>query len=488
MKTTILMLSLWIVTASVYAQNFPKYDNVWILGRTANFGNNNGNFQLQFGNDSLHVVDYERNFNMSTTNTAMSDSLGNLLFYTNGIDIRNRNDAIMESGDTLVPCQLVQDYWVGLPSEQGVMAIPRPNYPNQYWLFASIFDAYPDEYSPLHLYASLIDMSYNNGLGKVIKKSQIILSDTLTQGGLNVVKHANGRDWWIITAQGRADSSNCYYLHLVRPDSIVYMGEQCLGSKRIKDAFTVFSPNGNWFVCTNGANGLDIFTFDRCRGTLKHQESILYTSFNPGTYTVAISPNSRYLYISNAYAGQLYQYDLSATNIESSGQLVWEHVVGQTYHFYYMALAPDGKIYSRVSSYFLDVIDKPDLQGANCNIILDSIVIPHAINSALPHFPHYRLGAEVGSDCDTLVSYQSAGNSEQLKVYPNPAQDLLHIEVQENVPIQYQVSNVVGQVLLKGTMLAKKEISLDVFPTGLYYLLLYKEGILFQSQKIIIQR
>src|SRR5204863_1034021 len=58
-----------------------------------------------------------------------------------------------------------------------------------------------------------------NGLGGVIssQKDIFILSDTLTSCGINAVKHANGRDYWLICHELRSDN---YYRFLVDPYGI----------------------------------------------------------------------------------------------------------------------------------------------------------------------------------------------------------------------------------------------------------------------------
>jgi hypothetical protein len=76
----------------------------------------------------------------------------------------------------------------------------------------------------------------------------------------------------------------------------------------------------------------------------------------------------------------------------------------------------------------LHIIEKPDSLGLACNVIQHGIILPMP-NATVPTPPNYHLGKWVGSACDTLVSYQSAVSSEQVKVYPNPAQDRLTIEI-----------------------------------------------------------
>ncbi|MEO0723602.1 MAG: hypothetical protein AAFZ63_03600, partial [Bacteroidota bacterium] len=55
-----------------------------------------------------------------------------------------------------------------------------------------------------------INSSANDGLGRVELKDQIIFTDTISTR-LSAVKHANGRDWWIV--QGR-HNSNTFHVTL----------------------------------------------------------------------------------------------------------------------------------------------------------------------------------------------------------------------------------------------------------------------------------
>ena len=62
-------------------------------------------------------------------------------------------------------------------------------------------------------------MNLDSGLGGIVenKKNIFIIQDTLTLGRLTGVKHANGRDWWIMIHRYYSDE---YYKLLVTPDKI----------------------------------------------------------------------------------------------------------------------------------------------------------------------------------------------------------------------------------------------------------------------------
>ena len=90
---------------------------------------------------------------------------------------------------------------------------------------------------------------------------------------------------------------------------------------------------------------VEIYDFDRCNGGLSNHRRMHYNANISGG--VAISPNSRYLYVSSYE--HVYQYDLWASDIESTKVTVavydgYQSPFGSK--FFMAQLAPDGKIIS----------------------------------------------------------------------------------------------------------------------------------------------
>ena len=119
----------------------------------------------------------------------------------------------------------------------------------------------------------------------------------------------------------------------------------------------------------------------------------------------AISPNSRWLYLS--LNNGLYKFDLSADPIKPTQELV------ATYEpfndpfptkFLWSFLAPDNKIYivTTSGSRTLHVIHKPDEPGTDCAFEQHGIRLPCHNARSLPTFASYRLGPLDDSSCDTL--------------------------------------------------------------------------------------
>ena len=391
------------------AQDAPRYDANWILG-----GRNTPGVQFVFEKDSLHINSVDKDMVLYLTNTTMSNANGELQFYTNGCYLANANHQVMENGDS-VSLGTFQRYWCddgGSPLSQGVLALPDPGDSSKYYLFchSPIEGTYVEPYLffgdtlggwkdniPRGLSMASIDMKANNGLGKVIEKNTVILNDTLSKGYLHATLHANGRDWWIIIPEF---TSNCYYKLLLTAQGITLHDKQCLGipwNPLDLAGQGGFSPNGETYVRISSGNILSILRFDRCSG---HLYDILdlplpIDSIPLGGAGMAISPNSRYLYTS--VPQYVFQYDLEATDIETSKMLIAEYDGFQNPNptgFDMLQLAPDGKIYMVAggSNYNYHVINQPDLRGVACDLVQHGITFPNVNSSTIPNHPNYRLG------------------------------------------------------------------------------------------------
>ena len=338
-------------------------------------------------------------------NTSQCDAQGNLLFYTNGLFIVNAAQDTMKGGQRINPAEDVQTAFC-----QGVLALPLPESNQVYYLIhlESTFDPTPYAFGQAYrCFYSVIDMKNENGLGEVVKANTIFLKDTLCYGKLTATKHANGRDWWLLIPKW---NSSVYFKFLLTPQGLQSHGTQQLGTKPISGVGqAVFSPNGTKYIRYNAVGSdvgsfLDIFDFDRCTGMLSDPINLHLTT-QVGAPGVAISPNSRYLYVSNGL--WLHQYDLLAANVAASKVLIGTYdgyVSFSPTTFFMLQVAPNGKLYMNSASLAntLHVIHSPDLPGTACRFEQHDLQLPVRNLWSLPNFPYYRLGPLDGSPCDTL--------------------------------------------------------------------------------------
>lgn len=466
-----------------YSVSAQKYDSKWLLGYWADgSGIPYGINELSFSNSTVQLSWKNHKINFATTNTALFDSSGEVLFYTNGVSIWNGDNDTMINGKGLSPSNYTNsmaDH--GLNIAQGVIAVPSPRKKGEYYLFHETLkwtDSYGER--PLEVYYSTIDINLANDLGAVTSKNNMIIVDTLDAGQITACKHANGRDWWILVP---LLSGEGYYRLFLSPSGVQNLGIQITGDYHPTacSSQAVFSPDGTKYArydqgdWTDTLGFLNVFDFDRCTGLLSNKriDTIPHLSNFWGAAGIAISPNSKVVYVNDTY--HMYQYDMTATDLAASKYLIgtydgYQSPFGST--FYQGQLAPDGKIYwsCTYGEDVLHVIDYPDSLGAACSFRQHGIQLLSYNAFGLPNHPNYYLGALVGSGCDTITTTQLITNNLQVHVYPNPTYHYLSIEVpnlQEEVT--FCVENIFGQMIHK-QIINTKNINIDVsnFASGVY--------------------
>jgi hypothetical protein len=429
---TLTILWLWIICSnSVLAQY--GFDHKWVF-TNLNLGGN----ILNFDEDSLSITALGATEGRSREALAcMSDKEGNLLFYTNNCTVYDKNHKVMENGEGLNPGQ-IQAYWCSVnpfanPNDNSVIILPMPGDEQIFQIFHWDYEAFKlvpsgvSQFGPLNLYQTVVDISQNNGIGKVVSKNKLIISDTFSSCALQAVRHANGRDWWVIAPEFEG---NCYYKILLDPSGPHVIDKQCIGSDwgKYGGGSAHFAKNGTNYVRCDIEYGLNIFNFDRCTGQLSNP---IHIPIGPqGMYllnNMTISQSGRFAYYHTLK--EIYQYDLEAQEISSSKTLVatFDGYVsaGNSTDFYKSQLAPNGKIYinSFGPVYYLHVIEHPDLAGLSCEVRQHAIELPNRHFASMPNYPDYRLGVLEGSFCDTISSstHDPQNQTSRILIYPNPS-------------------------------------------------------------------
>jgi len=437
------LIFLEVLTSVSLAQ---KHDNVWFSAYKYQNPLPDGNF-LDFSTSPLGITGRPILFESRGAQTAISDEKGNLLFYCNGIRIANAKHEIMMNGDSInwsefASYQIQSGY--ALPSS--MFALPGLS-AKKFFLIYQQAMPHPDLglYIPSMLYSE-IEMSEDGGDGAVVAKDQLLM-ETFYCDGPNAVRHGNGRDWWIVAPESYRP---LYHKAFLSPAGFEKLPAQIIGHK--PDSLTrpdsggqnLFSPDGSIYVDYDSWNGIRIFNFDRCTGTLSEREIIDFTEKRGFGAGAAISPNSRFLYVTST--DRIFQYDLWADNIAASEDTVatWDGFYSPSppfaTYFYSMQLGPDGRIYCvpTNSTYHLHYIEHPDLKGDSCKVVQHGLQLPNVIARSLPVHPNYRLYDLQGSPCDTLGinGYTSSTPPEPLPppgddglhFSPNPASDFLSLE------------------------------------------------------------
>lgn len=428
MKSAFVLFSLFcLVYLSGSCQN-QGINSLWQVGYASWAGPPYGGTDINFFTGNPIITYKNRPLDFSRTICNISDSSGNILFYTNGLDVCDSSNSIMQNGNNISPGPVHIDDSLGLPVPQACLIIPKPGSNHLYYLFHSSLDNYPYYTKAYYLYYSVIDMSLNGGKGVVTIKNAILLNDTLNPGKITACKHANGRDWWVVCHRFNSD---LYYKFLITPNGISSPTTEAIGTVRsmVDIGQVAFSPNGEKFAYFNAyyttTSTLDVYNFDRCTGNFSNESSIIISQSSGLGGGLAFSPNSQYLYVANI--DSVYQFDVNSPNIESTKTTVavWDSTYNPFATLFDMSqLAPDGKIYIATGNgtFNMHIVNHPDSAGLACNLVQHSLNLPAYYVGGGPNHPNYFLGPELGSICDSLPHVGIVEQSPEiiLKLFPNP--------------------------------------------------------------------
>ncbi|MBL0309893.1 MAG: hypothetical protein IPP77_09525 [Bacteroidetes bacterium] len=268
-----------------------KHDYIWLSGYDAYPNpvyNDLDSFYwattvLNFNYDPVGVSIDSSSMSFDRTNTSYSNDEGVLLFYTNGIFIANALNDTIEGSDSLnagwfqyVWSPVMQE--LGYRNEQGILALQDLANPNGFYLLHSFNDRvfFPGGYYTPKILITYLDMSANNGHGKVLYKNQPVIDNILGPvldnnlgSELAATRHGNGRDWWVLVQKR---NSNCYYRILIdQTGPHIYSDTVCVGSVMYENDYgaVCFSPDGSKYVYVSYNTGINIYDFDRCSSTLQ---------------------------------------------------------------------------------------------------------------------------------------------------------------------------------------------------------------------------
>ncbi len=487
-----ILLTLLIIVNSLNGQGI---NNKWMFGYDCCAGNySTMTVDFSAGNFDVSVTPTQMSF--SETNSVTCDSSGNLLFYSNGVYIANALHDTMLNGAGLNPGSFTTSHaHYGLTVPQGNLVIPIPGEPTEYHLFHETADDPGATYAAYYLYYSIIDMTLNGGLGGISQKNVVLLYDTLVTGRLTANKHANGRDWWLVSHKL---FNGWMYKFLITPFGIQGpYGQDLITPRDVNFGQAVFSQQGNKFAYYETSRDLDIWDFDRCTGDFSN---LIHIDINDSMPTggVAFSPNGRFLYVPST--DYIYQFDLSSSNVAASKITIGVYdgtADPNAANFYLSHLAPNGKIYINCanSSKLMHVINSPDSSGVACDFCQHCIILPGTNAFTMPNHPNYFLGAGVGTICDSLTN--SIENiilfENSISIYPNPAKDYFIISMPSTITTEgfLEIANQLGkrvEFMKLSINTSFHEINTSKLEPGIYFVTIQIGQRALDTKKIVIIR
>jgi gliding motility-associated-like protein len=341
-----------------------KQANFWHFGTLAGLDFNSG----------APVVLNNSVINTAEGSASISDASGNLLFYTDGLTVWDKNNAVMPNGTGL---------FGDISTTQSAMIIPGPGSSTLYYIFTL-----DDEGGPNGFRYSIVDMTLNSGNGDVTTKNTFLRNNVTEK--LTAVFHCNGTDIWVMMHDFNSKVFAAYLVTAsgINPPVISTVGpvqEDVHGQMK-------FNTDGTQIACIRdtvinpipasyqGKAFVDLFDFDKTTGVVSNP-LVLSLNNHQKAYGVEFSSDNTKLYASyydqtgiNGGNSYVDQFDLSAANIQASMTSLGVSMTLPIFRA--LQLGPDGKIYiSKANSPFLCVINSPNLAGTACNFVDDAINI-----------------------------------------------------------------------------------------------------------------
>lgn len=390
-----LLVFFYLLLSAAYAQ---KQTHQWYFGKKVGLNFNQSPPQLLF-NGAVNAVE---------GTASIADANGQLLFYTNGLSVVNKEHSIMLNGEAIQG---------DLSSTNNTVIAPMPGNDSIYYLFTIGATSQPLK----GFRYSIINMSGDNGRGVVTQKN--LLVDDESYEKLAAVRHCNRRDVWITIKKWNTDQYYTYLLSSTGFDANPRISSTGLiigGYENNALGAIKFSSDGSKMIALHSfENDLaELMDFDNTTGLLSNPVRFkpnivpIGTAFT-GVYGAAFSPDNRLLYISskksNTELSVVYQFDITNMNetaIMNSRQVIASH---DKWSAGALQTGPDGKIYfSMWEDTALSVINNPNIVGPGCNYVYNALRFASAgdpIQFGLPNF--------IASDVDsnfTPFDFSHQGN------------------------------------------------------------------------------
>lgn len=377
MKKSIVIILMLIISTNLFAQGEA---NIWYFGENAG---------LDFNDCTPTPIDGGQ-INTREGCSSFSDASGNLLFYSDGTTVWNKNHDVMHNGN----------YLLGNPSSsQSAMIIPKPGSNTIYYIFTVGTETGEGDEAGFNYY--IVDMEEDSGLGAIVNGPI-----DLSQG--------RALDWTEKVAAVKGDEDGTFWVVSYVPGEFVaykVTNNGVASTPITSTAFTAIdrrgylkiSPDGTKLAVAHQADEQFIlYDFDDATGIINNERILPLDPIANKPYGVEFSANSTKLYVHSSndtsgdtplsHSSSLFQFDVSTpfiTNIINSKTLIDSRNLFRGA----LQLGPDKKIYRALSetyligSSYLGVIENPEEDGVNCNYQHNSIYLGENNSSqGLPPF------------------------------------------------------------------------------------------------------
>ena len=339
----------------------------------------------------------------------MSDAAGNLLFYSDGMTIWNRNHQVMQNGSGL---------FGHASSAQSGIVVPYPGQAGKYIAFSVSMAVNSGEHIGNRIAYSVVDMSLDGGLGGVVAGQKNILltgHNGVLGESASAVRHSNGVDFWFVAVGKGSGANSALNVWRVTTGGV---NTVCVGSYQLMansnpgplaNGYLRFSVDGKYFAWSEHDDISRMLHFGEFNPSTGTFPTIKYMDFGARSYGVEFSPSTELLYVARFTsdgAAVIYKFAelLAAANpsTDVTPRVMLTGLPSAT-RLSAMQLGPDGRIYGVIDqSSNMIVIDNPDSFN-NATMHHLSGLMAGSGRSGLPNFlPHIfnptPIGGVIGSN------------------------------------------------------------------------------------------
>jgi len=410
MRRIISYIGMFFITLPLFAQIEANY---WYFGKNAG---------LKFEKKTPTILT-DGKLNTLEGCAVMSDRMGNLLFYTDGITVWNSKHEIMKNGMGLKG---------GKSSTQSAFIIPVPGSIKEYYLFTA--PSRTDDKADPIVHYSMISFAADPD-GEVTKKNTILCNEVGEK--LTGTVECNVGGFWILTHHIK---KAIFYAFHVTPNGInttpviSNFGDEYSSSAA---GYLKFSTDGNRIatgmgVFSNTAR-LCLFDFDKTTGKVHNRRILEEGKKVDDFYGVSFSPDNSKLYATSGEG--ILQYDVTSNNldtiIKSKYFVMTEKAVGA------LQITRFGEIYySPFEGTQIAVIGFPNRSGSYCHYLSDGPKFP--CEYGLPNFLDYMFNVGYGSN---ISCFDYIGLIDTIKGCPGTAFTITHKSSKGAYDRQWEVEN-----------------------------------------------
>lgn len=455
-------------------------------------------YHWYFGNGA--GLDFSSGIPTAITNSPMtaeegcasiSDTCGNLLFYTDGDTVWDRNNNVMPNGTGLFGC------W---SSTQNSLIVPQPGNDSLYYIFLT--DCAEND-GANGLRYSVVNINLNGGVGDITAKNILLYAPVMEK--LAATYDANGTGVWILSLNKYPigpppDTTYQYYAYLLTSTGInlvPVISPSAIHPHKTPDGYLRFSHSGNEIACVHHGYGdtIEVADFNIATGIVSNNFALGSgnDSVPSGGYGLVFSPDDSKLYYSTVVdSSYVIQYDLTSgiPSIINASRTVIRSGDWNYLEFFSLETGSDGKLYVNRwnnNDSLMDVIQSPNMVGLSCNYSpgILNLLVPQ-IGIGLPNFMDSYLRGTWQPPCNTGSEENDLQN--EILIYPNPFNDFTNVVVtnQDHENMTIILFDLAGRRVKQfATSATQFTISRDNLHSGIYFLSISIRNSTY-NQKIII--